>query len=59
MGLLLGRLIETEMLRAWQLAGGDPWHVLEYPWALGIMGLMVLSLLLSLRRDLRRRAASG
>jgi hypothetical protein len=31
--------------------------VLEYPWALGILGLMVLSLLLSLRRDLRKRRA--
>jgi putative tricarboxylic transport membrane protein len=56
-GLLLGRLIETEMLRAWQLAGGDPWRLLDYPWALGILGLMVLSLALSLRRDLARRRA--
>jgi putative tricarboxylic transport membrane protein len=54
-GLLLGRLIETEMLRAWQLAGGDPWYVLNYPWAMGIIGLMVVSLALSVRRDVRRR----
>lgn len=57
-GLLLGRLIETEMLRAWQLAGGDPWYVLNYPWALGIIGLMVVSLLLSVRRDMRKRQAA-
>jgi putative tricarboxylic transport membrane protein len=53
-GLLLGRLIETEMLRAWQLAGGDPWHLLEYPAALAILALMLVSLALSVRRDLRR-----
>lgn len=56
-GLLLGRLIETEMLRAWQLAGGDPAHLLEYPAALAILALMVVSLALSVRRDLRRRRA--
>jgi len=57
-GLLLGRLIETEMLRAWQLAGGDPWYVLNYPWAMGIVALMVVSLGFSLRRDLRKRSAA-
>ena len=56
-GLLLGRLIETEMLRAWQLAGGDPWYVLNYPWAMAIVALMVVSLSFSLRRDFRRRRA--
>jgi putative tricarboxylic transport membrane protein len=56
-GLLLGRLIETEMLRAWQLAGGDLWYVLNYPWAMAIIALMVVSLGLSVRRDIRRRRA--
>lgn len=54
-GLLLGRLIETEMLRAWQLAGGDPWYLLNYPWAMAIIALMVVSLGFSVRRDIRRR----
>jgi putative tricarboxylic transport membrane protein len=54
-GLLLGRLIETEMLRAWQLAGGDWWYVTNYPWAMGIIALMLVSLGLSVRRDVRRR----
>ncbi|WP_368416913.1 tripartite tricarboxylate transporter permease [Falsiroseomonas sp.] len=57
-GLLLGRLIETEMLRAWQLAGGDPWYVLNYPWAMGIVAVMLVSLGFSLRRDLRKRSAA-
>ncbi|MDO9499990.1 tripartite tricarboxylate transporter permease [Falsiroseomonas sp.] len=56
-GLLLGKLIETEMLRAYQLAGGDAVRVLDYPVAVGIILLMIVSLALSLRRDLRRRAA--
>jgi putative tricarboxylic transport membrane protein len=56
-GLLLGKLIETELLRAWQLAGGDPTYVLEHPVAVGIIALMVVSLGLSVRRDLRRRRA--
>ncbi len=56
-GLLLGRLIETELLRAWQLAGGDALYILQHPVALGILGLMVVSLALSVRRDIRRRRA--
>ena len=36
---------------------GEAARVLDYPWALGILGLMVLSLGFSLRRDyLKRRA---
>jgi putative tricarboxylic transport membrane protein len=54
-GLLLGRLIETELLRAWQLAGGDIGEVLNHPWALAIIVLMVLSLGFSMWQDSRRR----
>jgi putative tricarboxylic transport membrane protein len=54
-GLLLGRLIETEMLRAWQLAGGDPAEVLNHPWAIVIVALMLASLGLSLWQDRRRK----
>ncbi len=56
-GLLLGRLIETELLRAWQLAGGDAAELLEHPVALAILALMVVSLVLSVRRDIRARRA--
>ena len=54
-GLLLGRLIETELLRAWQLSGGDPAEILEHPAALVIVVLMVASLAASAWRDRRRR----
>jgi putative tricarboxylic transport membrane protein len=54
-GLLLGRLIETELLRAWQLSGGDPAEILEHPAALVIVVLMIVSLAASAWRDRRRR----
>jgi putative tricarboxylic transport membrane protein len=54
-GLLLGRLIETELLRAWQLSGGDPAEILEHPAALVIVVLMLVSLAASAWRDRRRR----
>jgi putative tricarboxylic transport membrane protein len=54
-GLLLGRLIETELLRAWQLAGGDLGEIVNHPWALVIIALMVLSLGFSMWQDSRRR----
>lgn len=54
-GLLLGRLIETEMLRAWQLAGGDPAELLNHPAAIGIILLMCLSLGVSAWQERRRR----
>jgi putative tricarboxylic transport membrane protein len=54
-GLLLGRLIETELLRAWQLAGGDMAEVLNHPWAMVIIALMVLSLGFSMWQDSKRR----
>jgi putative tricarboxylic transport membrane protein len=58
-GLLLGRLIETELLRAWQLAGGDPGEILNHPWAIVIITLMFASLGFSLWQDRRRTRAGG
>lgn len=57
-GLLLGRLIETELLRAWQLAGGDAAEILNHPWAIVILVLMFASLGFSMWQD-RRRARTG
>lgn len=54
-GLLLGRLIETELLRAWQLAGGDPTEILNHPWAIVIIALMFTSLGFSMWQDRRRK----
>jgi putative tricarboxylic transport membrane protein len=46
-GLLLGRMLETEFLRSYQLSGGDPRYILERPGAIGIILVMVFSLLMT------------
>jgi len=56
-GLLLGRLIETELLRAWQLSGGELARLLDYPWAIGIIVLMLVTLGVSAWKEARRRPA--
>lgn len=43
-GLVLGRLLETEFLRTWQVSGGHPSYILERPGAIGILVCMVASL---------------
>lgn len=61
-GLLLGGLVETQMLRSYQLIGGDLRYVLERPGALLIFGVMVLSLALTAlakRRRVRRDGAAA
>ena len=58
-GLLLGRLLETNLLRSWQISGGDPAYVLERPGAVVILLLMIASIgLASLSRMRRRRKAA-
>lgn len=43
-GILLGRMLETEFLRSYQLSGGNPLYILQRPGALAIVGVMLLSL---------------
>jgi putative tricarboxylic transport membrane protein len=54
-GLLLGRLIETELLRAYQIAGGNPFEILNHPVALTIFALMLASLGVSVWNERRGR----
>jgi len=42
-GLLLGRLLETEALRSWQLSNGHAGFILERPIAICIFALMMIS----------------
>jgi putative tricarboxylic transport membrane protein len=42
-GMLLGRMLETEFLRSYQLSGGNPLYVMERPGALGILAVMVVT----------------
>jgi len=43
-GLLLGKMVEGEMLRTYQMSGGDPAFILERPIALVFFLLLVLSI---------------
>lgn len=54
-GLLLGRLLETNLLRSWQISGGDIAYVLERPGAAAILALMLLSIGLTALSQFRRR----
>lgn len=59
-GLLLGRMLETEFLRSYQLTNGDITYVLERPATLAILAFMIFSFALtatSKRRQKRREAA--
>ncbi|GIX08594.1 tripartite tricarboxylate transporter permease [Elioraea sp.] len=57
-GLLLGRLIETELLRAYQIAGGNALEILNHPVALTIFALMLASLAVSVWNERRGRRAA-
>ena len=43
-GLLLGRLLENNVLRTWQISGGDPSFILGRPITLVLVALLVLAL---------------
>jgi putative tricarboxylic transport membrane protein len=46
-GILLGRMLETELLRSNQLAGGDPLYILNRPVALGIIAMRLISFIMT------------
>lgn len=56
-GLLLGGLLEGNLLRTWQISGGRMSYALERPGALALMAVLVLSLLLTALAKRRRAAA--
>jgi len=60
-GMLLGRLLEANLLRTWQISRGDVGYLLERPGAMLIVALMFLSIGLTAfsRWRRRRRAASA
>jgi putative tricarboxylic transport membrane protein len=55
-GLLLGRMLETELLRTYQLSGGHPFYIFERPIALGIFVAMIVSVGLAMWSKRRRKA---
>ena len=59
-GLLIGGLAEGELVRSWQISGGDPSFVLERPITLALLALMAVSLLPGLiKRSLQRRRSAA
>lgn len=54
-GLLLGGLLEGNLLRTWQVSGGSLSYALERPGALALLALLVLSIGLTLYSRWRRR----
>jgi putative tricarboxylic transport membrane protein len=55
-GLLLGRMVEGEMLRTVQMSGLDPHFILERPIALVFLALLVLSIVWPVVRQRKRGA---
>lgn len=61
-GILLGRMLETELLRANQVSGGDVLFILHRPMALTIAALMIFSLgmtMIGKRRQARADAKAA
>ena len=60
-GLLLGSLLEQNLIRTWQISRGDLSYLLERPGAILILALMILSMGLTAfsRWRRKRRAAEG
>ena len=56
-GLILGSIVEGNLLRTWQISGGDPAYALERPGALVIFALMIFSISLTAWSARRRRKA--
>jgi putative tricarboxylic transport membrane protein len=58
-GLILGNLVEGNLLRTYQISGGDFAYALERPGALFILALMVLSFGVSAYSKARRKRHDG
>ena len=58
-GLLLGSIAEGELLRSYQMSGGDPAFILTRPIAMVLATLLVASLLLPLVRRIRERSPAS
>lgn len=58
-GLMLGRMVENEMVRSYQLSGGDLTFIFERPIALAFLALLLASLFAPLVKHYRRRAAGA
>jgi putative tricarboxylic transport membrane protein len=58
-GLILGSLVEGNLLRTYQISGGELSYALERPGALFILALIVVSFGLSAFAKIRRKRKEG
>lgn len=56
-GLMLGQMVEVEMIRSYQISGGDPLYLFERPIALVFLALLIASLALPWWKERRRARA--
>jgi putative tricarboxylic transport membrane protein len=58
-GLMLGDLVESELIRSYQISGGDLAYLFERPVAIVFLLLLLASLATPLLRRFRRRRVEG
>jgi putative tricarboxylic transport membrane protein len=58
-GLLLGRMLETQAILSYELIGGHPAYILHRPGAIAIFVIMALSLGMSAWSKRRRQHSAG
>ncbi len=58
-GLLLGRMLETQAILSYELIGGSPAYILQRPGAIAILGVMAMSLGMSAWSKHRRRRSGA
>jgi putative tricarboxylic transport membrane protein len=58
-GLLLGRMLETQAIMSYELSGGSPAYILQRPGAIGILAVMALSIGASAWSKRRRKRADA
>lgn len=58
-GLLLGKMAEGELIRSYQISGGDITFLLQRPIALVILTLLLLSILLPVVKERRKRKSTS
>ncbi|WP_372623926.1 tripartite tricarboxylate transporter permease [Falsiroseomonas sp.] len=54
-GLLLGKLLEAELVHSWQISGGQAEYLLERPITIGLLALLIASVALPPLMQRRRR----
>jgi len=57
-GLLLGKMAEAELIRSYQISGGEVSFLLQRPIALVLLVLLLVSIFLPIIKDYRQKRAA-